>query len=492
LVNPKNGDVVQWLPAKEVFDLMVTSAWKTGDPGIVFLDRINRDNPTPQLGEMESTNPCGEQPLLPYEPCNLGSINLVKFFDKKSGEMDWDRLKKIVHKAVHFLDNVVTMNRYPLPEIHKMAVENRRIGLGVMGWADLLLIKNVPYDSREAGEFGEEIMKFINIEGKQASINLAKERGVFQNWKGSSYDVPGGPKMRNSTITTIAPTGTISMIADCSSGIEPIFAIVYIKNVMDGQELLYINPYFEKVAKERGFHSEALMRKVAEEGSIQEMDEVPDDVKKVFVTAQDIKPKWHMEMQAAFQRHTDNAVSKTINFAHEAGIEDVREAYQLAFKFGLKGVTIFRDGSRDQQVLQTGKTKNLLKNEQVAPQSSNTIKENILSIAQNRSSESRVATPAVQMEIPVTVEGGLLRDWMDHQRKNFKGGSLKNGAAEKASQEAMSKLKEKITVTASEGPGAMSVSASTQPTVCPECSSKLSIQEGCAVCNSCGFSYCHN
>jgi len=493
LVNPRGGEIVQWLPAKQVFDLMVSSAWKTGDPGIVFIDRINRDNPTPQLGEMESTNPCGEQPLLPYEACNLGSINLALFVDGKKN-IDWDGLAKLTHTTIHFLDNVVTMNKYPLPQIQKIATENRRIGLGVMGWADMLLKLEIPYDSEEATQLGEKVMRHINVESKKESIRLAKERGTFANWKGSRYDVPGGPRLRNCTTTTIAPTGTISMIADTSSGIEPIFAVVFIKNVMDGQELLYINPYFEKIAKDRGFYSEALMRKVAEEGTIQHLEEIPADVRRLFVTAQDIAPTWHLQMQAAFQRHCDNAVSKTINFAHEATADDVRETYMLAYKLGLKGVTMFRDGSRDQQVLQTKKTKSLLKKNVAPVQTSTALKQSILASAGKPRTAAPVpatATVSTQLEMPIQVETGLLRDWMEHQRENFATVAANKGTGNGPGAATVAELKAKVQAANVKTRDA-AAKGGTESTVCPECKGTLTIQEGCGVCNSCGFSYCHN
>ncbi len=485
LVNPHTGDIVNWLSARDVYDLIITSAWKNGDPGFVFIDRINRDNPTPLLGEMESTNPCGEQPLLPYESCNLGSINLDKFVTK-DGKIDWAGLRKIVHCSIHFLDNVVTMNRYPLPQITKIATENRRIGLGVMGFADLLLHLGIPYDSEQGRTLAEKIMKVINLEAKEASVELARTRGVFKNWKGSIYDVPGGPKMRNSTVTTIAPTGTISMIADCSSGIEPIFAISFIKRVMDGQELVYINPYFEKIAKKRGFYSDELMRKVAEEGTIQDMKEIPADMKKLFVTAQDIAPVDHLKMQAAFQRHIDNAVSKTINFANNASIDDVREAYDLAFKLGLKGVTIFRDGSRDQQVLQTKKTKKLLGKVEII-KSTKELKEGILNGGSgNKRAAKKEDVVLAQQEIPLNLESGLMRDWFEHQRDSF---FDKKSAGSKGIK---AKLKAKVTVAAKALKSKASSGESNESIVCPECSGKMTIQEGCGLCNTCGFSYCTN
>jgi ribonucleoside-diphosphate reductase alpha chain len=391
---------VKKLPAKFVFDLIVSQAWKTGEPGIIFLDRINRDNPTPTLGNIESTNPCGEQPLLPYEACNLGSINLAKMVSE--GKVDWEKLRETVRTSVHFLDNVIERSKYPLPQIERMVKGNRKIGLGVMGWADMLIQLGVPYDTEEAVALGEKVMKFITDEARIKSEQLGRERGSFPNFKASVF-ARKHKHMRNATVSTIAPTGTISIIANCSSGIEPLFAVSYIRNVMDGTELLEVNPLFKEVAKKQGFGGDKLMLRIAQEGSLRHIDEIPADVRRVFVTAHDITPDWHVRMQAAFQKHTDNAVSKTVNFPSDATTEDVEKTYLLAYKLGCKGVTIYRDKSRDEQVLNIGSV-------------------NKVGVAEQK------------------------------PRKKKKKGKV--------------------------------------PSVCPECKSKLSFEEGCIKCPSCGYSVC--
>jgi len=353
-INPRDGEPVATVRARDVFEAIVENAWHNGDPGIVFLDRINRDNPTPHIGRIESTNPCGEQPLLAHEACNLGSINLAKFVDETG--IIWEQLREGVRRAVHFLDNVIDMSRFPLPEITEMVRGNRKIGLGIMGWADLLIALSVPYNSQDAIDLAGQVMRFIHDEGHRASQDLAEARGPFPNSAGSIYDTVDGRPMRNATVTTIAPTGTISIIAGCSSGIEPLFAVSFVRNVMDNTELIEVNPAFERIARERGFGGNDLMQQIAHEGSVAEIEAVPADVRRVFVTAHDISPEWHLRMQAAFQRYTDNAVSKTVNFPREASREDVRRVFTLAHELGCKGVTIYRDGSREQQVLSTGKT----------------------------------------------------------------------------------------------------------------------------------------
>jgi ribonucleoside-diphosphate reductase alpha chain len=369
LMNPHTREVSLKLNAREVFDKIVAMAWKTGDPGIVFIDRINQDNPTPHLGRIESTNPCGEQPLLPYESCNLGSINLSRMLRKKNGkyEIEYARLSRTVKTAVRFLDNVIDVNKFPLPEIEGMTRKTRKIGLGVMGFADMLILLGIPYDSEEAITVAAEVMRSINEGAHQASVELATERGVFPAFKGSIYDVPGGLRVRNASRTTIAPTGTLSIIAGCSSGIEPLFALSYTRNILDGANLVEVNPYFEEVAKKRGFYSEELMQQLATGAKLHEIDGVPDDVKRVFVTAHDITPEWHVRMQAAFQESTDNAVSKTVNFPREATQEDVAQVYMMAYEKGLKGITIYRDGSREDQPLSTKKSEKRAEESRIGP-----------------------------------------------------------------------------------------------------------------------------
>jgi ribonucleoside-diphosphate reductase alpha chain len=372
LVNPRSGKQHGSLNARKVFQRIVKQAWENGEPGIVFLDRLNRDNPTPQVGEIESTNPCGEQPLLPYESCNLGSINLGKFV--ADGAIDWNRLKETVHNAVHFLDNVIEANSYPLQQISDMTRANRKIGLGVMGWADMLILLGIPYSSPEAVKLGKKVMKFINDEGHLASRELGKIRGSFPNFSGSCFDTKDAEPMRNATVTTIAPTGTISIIANASSGVEPLFAISYLRTVMDKNVMVEVNPHFERIAKERDFYSEALMKRIAEHGTLHDIAEIPQDVRELFVTAHDISPGDHIQMQAAFQLHTDNAVSKTVNFPNSATIEDVENVYRLAYQSGCKGVTIYRDGSRDEQVLSTSKKKEAPREPAAAPEEKRPIK----------------------------------------------------------------------------------------------------------------------
>ena len=378
LIHPRTKQPVGKLNAKEVFDLIVDGAWRNGEPGIIFIDKMNYDNPTPLIGEIESTNPCGEVPLLPYEACNLGSINLGLMLkgEKDNLSVDWDKLASVTKMAIHFLDNVIAINNYPLPQISEMVQNNRKIGLGVMGWADMLMQLGIGYNSEEGTKLAAQIMEFIDYHSKVKSIEFAKTRGRFNNFKGSIYDGQNwltkkykGKSagiitddmwaeldrqiaqvgIRNATTTCIAPTGTISMIASASGGVEPLFGLVFIRDVMDGTKLVEVNPIFEAYAREHGFYSEELMKKISIDGTLAHCSEVPEEAKKIFVCAHDVSPYWHVKMQAAFQLHTDNAVSKTVNFEENATREDVADSYKLAFENNLKGITVYRNNSRQFQ-----------------------------------------------------------------------------------------------------------------------------------------------
>lgn len=378
LVNPQNNEVVGRMCAKDVFDLIVDCAWRNGEPGVVFIDKMNADNPTPLIGAIESTNPCGEVPLLPYEACNLGSINLGLMMKEENGSMnvDWDLLEKTVRTAMRFLDNVIEVNKYPLPQISELVSNNRKIGLGVMGWADMLMKAGISYSSEDGTKFAGQVMEFIDYISKSESIELAKERGRFNNFKGSIYDQPNylfnkfkGKSagkisddmwakldsdiqkygLRNATTTCIAPTGTISMIAGSSGGVEPLFGLVFSRLIMDGTEMLEVNPIFKDYMLSHNLYSDDLMAQIAKDGSLSHVEGVPNEIKRIFVTAHDIAPYWHVKMQAAFQLHVDNAVSKTVNFVESATREDIKEVYILAYKNNLKGITVYRNNSRQFQ-----------------------------------------------------------------------------------------------------------------------------------------------
>jgi len=351
LVNPRNGKVVKTLRARVIWNLIAMMAWKNGEPGIIFIDKVNQHNPTPHVGEIEATNPCGEQPLLPFESCNLGSINLSRMVS--NGGVDWEKLRKTVRTAVHFLDNVIDVNKYPLEEIEKMTKGNRKIGLGVMGFADMLIQLGIPYNSHEALTIAEKVMKFVHDEGIKMSVELAKERGSFPNFHGSMWEKKGYEMIRNATITTIAPTGTISEIAGCSGGIEPLFSVSYVRNVAEslGQPLKVINPYFERMAIREEIYSDELIQKISKTTSISHVEEIPEKIRKVFVTAHELTPEWHVRMQAAFQKYTHNAVSKTVNFPNDATPQDIEKVFWLAYELGCKGATVYRHGSREVQIL---------------------------------------------------------------------------------------------------------------------------------------------
>lgn len=362
LVEPHTGKVVAQKDARDMFDRLCKKAWASAEPGLIFFDTVNKFNPTPALGPMTATNQCGEQPLFPYEACNLGSIVLNRMVRVSQGktEIDWDKLEDRVRKSVHFLDNTIDLNNYPLEELRKMNHANRRIGLGVMGFADLLIELGIPYNSQEAVDIAALVMKFIQEKSHDESRALARKRGSFPNFKGSRWEKLGYTEMRNATVTTIAPTGTTSIFAGCSSGIEPIFSLVFVrKNILDQEKdsFIEVHPLFEQKCKERWLYSRELMEQVAEHGSLKDVPGIPEDLKNAFITSHDIEPKWHVLIQAAFQKYTDNAVSKTVNMPNESTVEDVKDVYMLAYETGCKGITIYRDGSREKQVLNLVKKK---------------------------------------------------------------------------------------------------------------------------------------
>jgi ribonucleoside-diphosphate reductase alpha chain len=524
LVNPRTKEVVTRLNAREVFDQIVAMAWKTGDPGIVFIDRINKDNPTPKLGAIESTNPCGEQPLLPYESCNLGSINLARMLRVKDGacEIDYPKLAETVRKAVRFLDNVIDVNKFPLPQIGKMTRKTRKIGLGVMGFADMLLQLGIPYNSEKALKVAAEVMQFVNKEAEKASAAMAEERGVFPAYEGSIYDVAGGPRLRNASCTTIAPTGTLSLIAGCSSGIEPLFALSYTRNILDGTRLVEVNPYFEAAARKGGFYSEELMQKLADGVRLGDIDSVPDGIKRVFVTAHEIDTEWHVRMQAAFQRHTHNAVSKTVNFPREATREDVARVYRMAYKEGLKGITIYRDGSREGQVLTTGREKKAQGAELVPRRRSKTtsgITEKVTTGCGNlyvtvNSDEQGICEvfshlgksggcASAQLEATCRLISLALRSGIDassvvKQMKGIRCPSIawEDGRSVLSCADAIASVLEKhISGGKSEG-NAVSKPVQDFGLVkniagqCPDCGNLLVYQEGCFICPGCGYTKC--
>ncbi|UCD71968.1 MAG: adenosylcobalamin-dependent ribonucleoside-diphosphate reductase, partial [Syntrophobacterales bacterium] len=357
LINPRTGKTTKTLRAKQVFNRAVRSAWKTGDPGFIFIDEINRHNPTPDLGAIESTNPCGEQPLLSYESCNLGSINLSKMV--RNGTIDWEKLKRTVRLGIHFLDNIIDINNFPLPEIESITKGNRKIGLGVMGFAEMLIQLGISYASNEALEVAERVMKIIQKEAIAQSKELARKRGSFHNFSGSLWEKKGHKGMRNASIITIAPTGTLSIIADTSSGIEPLFAISFYREILEGSRLLEVNHFFMLMAQAEGIASRELMESIALKGSIQDFSSMSKNLKRIFLTALDIPPEWHVKMQAVFQKYADNAVSKTINLPKQATMEDVAKAYLMAYEKKCKGITIFRYGSKKHQVLHIGLSKDM-------------------------------------------------------------------------------------------------------------------------------------
>lgn len=524
LIDPHSKAVKGTLNAKEVFDILVNKAWVSGDPGIVFIDRINRDNPTPAQGDMESTNPCGEQPLLPYEACNLGSINLSKFVipgnisDNKEEAIDWDSLKEVIHTAVRFLDNVIDASKFPLEKIAERVRMNRKIGLGVMGFADMLFALELPYNSAEALKLAEKVMEFIQTEGRNASHELAEERGAFPAFAESIYK--DGKPLRNATITTIAPTGTLSIIASCSSGVEPIFALAFARHVMDGERLIEVNPYFENAIKSRDLYTSELMEAVTNVGSIASFDFLPQAVRDVFVTAMDISAEAHLRMQAAFQKYTDNAVSKTVNLPNNATVQDIDHIYRLAYTLGCKGVTIYRDGSKSGQVLNIGSKK---EDKTQAPQQAP-------SVVRQRPDIVEGFTQKVKTGLGVLY---LTVNEVDGQPFEVFTTIGKSGRSITAKAEAIGRLvslcfrsgvpvrdvvqqlkgiggehpvfqKKGILLSIpdaiswvlenrylkGEAPVPATKDQDLQNPSCPECGSEMTFQEGCHICQNCGYSRC--
>ena len=550
LVNPHNGEKAGSLNAREVFDLLVRKAWASGDPGIVFLDRINRDNPCPALGEIEATNPCGEQPLQAYEACNLGSINLSRMvyteeerarraksgLDALEAGLDVEKLKETVRLAVRFLDNVIDASLYPLEVIGNTVRANRKIGLGVMGFADMLFELGIPYASSEGLAAAERVMSIVQEEGRAASRELARERGPFPNFAKSVF--ADGEPLRNATVTTIAPTGTLSIIASCSSGIEPLFALAFTRNVLDGKRLTEVNRHFLRALELRGLYSEELVEKVKSQGTVKGLG-LPADMEKVFATAQDIEPAWHVAMQAAFQKYTDNAVSKTVNLPHEASVEDVRDCYLKAYRDGCKGVTIYRDGCKSVQVLSAGSSeadKPASAEEgtgHTAPASANT---DAAPVAESKTSREVASRPDVMYGFTQRVQTGLGTLYLTVNEMNGKPFEVfatigKSGHSVTAKAEAIGRL---VSLALRSGLDVKDITAQlrgiggehpvfrrkglllsipdavawvleshymdgkTNASVvqdivenkCPDCGSPMTREEGCMVCHSCGFSHC--
>jgi ribonucleoside-diphosphate reductase alpha chain len=531
LIDPRTGrqalkgGVPQSLEAREVFTTIVEHAHKTGEPGIIFLDKINAKENTPKVGLVEATNPCGEQPLLPYESCNLGSVNLAKMVKTSVGmtpdtdlfryEIDWDKIRRTVHNAVHFLDNVIDANKYPLPEIDQATKANRRIGLGVMGFADLLVMLEIPYNSEEGLNLGEKLMHFIQNEADLASVDLAKKRGNFPNWENSVFSNPENDinhPRRNSTVTTIAPTGTISIIAGCSSGIEPMFAVCYERNVMDNTRLVEVNPYFKQKAVQMGFYSEKLMEKIAQSNSIADIPEVPETIRQIFVTTVDISPEWHIKMQAAFQKFTENAVSKTINLPNKASVGDVRKAYELAYSLGCKGVTVYRDGSRPMQVLSTKSTGSAVEPTgriKDRPETLHGITDKIktgfgnlyvtINAHQGKPFEvfaqigksgydTMADTEAICRLISLALRSGVDTEEIIEQLKGIGGDTqiFGDGGVIRSVPDAVAKVLYKHF-----GNGKKTKQDPDLGTLrCPDCSAKMAAESGCFSCPNCGYSKC--
>ncbi len=519
LINPRTGELAGNLNATEVFDKIVNMAYSTGDPGIVFIDEINKHNPTPNLGKIESTNPCGEQPLLPFESCNLGSINLSKMVLHQNSQhkIDYAKLSQVVKLAVRFLDNVIDVNQYPLPKIAEKTKATRKIGLGIMGFADMLIQLGISYDSEEAISIAEEVMHTISEEANKASVELAKERGVFPSFEGSVYDVPNGPRLRNASRTTIAPTGSLSIIANCSSGIEPIFALSYTRHILENEEFVEVNPYFEEAVKRENQYSSELMRELAEGKKLKDIPNIPEKIKRLFVCAHDISPEWHVRMQAAFQKFTDSAVSKTVNFPYEATPNDIAKVYILAYHEGLKGITIYRDRSRESQVLTIGKKRESIENKLVPrkrPKVTRGITERVSTgcgyiyvtvnfdeqgIAEVFSTLGKAGgCAAAQLEAISRLTSLALRSGVDvnsiaRHLRGIRCPSIawEQGHAIMSCADAIATVLHKYVKNENEDNNLRTSEViKGWAGQCPECGSPLIHQEGCNICPNCGFTKC--
>ncbi|MEM4216929.1 MAG: vitamin B12-dependent ribonucleotide reductase [Candidatus Methanomethylicaceae archaeon] len=511
LVNPRTGKAVRKVKAEEIFNLIAESAWKSGEPGILFIDHINRTHTVPKAGYIETTNPCGEVPLLPYESCNLGSINLATLCDE-TGEIDYQKLAQVVQYAVRFLDNVIDVNFYPNTAIREASLSNRKIGLGVMGWADLLIMKNIPYDSDRAEELADKIMSFIQEEARKTSAELGKEKGNFPNYKLSIWNNPRMPYMRNATITTIAPTGSISMIAGCSSGIEPIFSVFQTRTLLDGKSFTELNRHFEKKIAELGLDKDLILKRLKEaEGNLQKVKEIPPDIKLLFKSAEDIPYERHVRVQAAFQKYTDNAVSKTINFSSSASIEDIKNAYILAYTLGCKGITVYRNGSRSQQVISNAfqkKTEEII----ITPRPRPDITEGTTSRVNTGCGKLYVTvnkdnygvcevfahigkaggcayaqTEALGRLVSLALRAGIAVEVIAKQLIGIRCPSpaWNNGASILSCADAVGKILALYTSC-----GRLTQAEDAGIRVCRECGGQMNAQEGCFVCQSCGFSLC--
>lgn len=523
LIDPVTGAVNRTEKARDIFDLIVENAWNNGEPGIIFLDRINHDNTLPGAGEIESTNPCGEQPLLAYESCNLGSINLYRMLKEDPGEgFDYDKLRKCIRKSVHFLDNVIDINEYPHPMIEEKSRATRKIGLGVMGWADALYAIGIPYNSQEAVELGRALMRFIKTESRKASVILAQIKGVFPYYDKSVFK-DQEIQIRNATTTTIAPTGTLSIIAGVSSGIEPVFAISYVRQVMDRDELMEVNAVFEKRAMEEGFYSTALMREIAGLGTLAHVEKIPRHIRDIFVTAHDISPEWHVKMQAVFQESTDNAVSKTVNLKKEATRDDVRDVFLQSYSLGCKGVTLYRDGSRESQVLNIGKEKKERQNKlepQPRPEVTTGFTQKVrigcgnLYVTVNYDEEGRICevftntgraggcpsqSEATSRLVSIGLRSGLDVKAIVEQLKGIRCPSTIRQKDLKvlSCPDAIGRLIEKVALMNHVKNNHVSLSPMKTETdqgnsglSCPECSRPVEHEGGCIVCRYCGYSKC--